>query len=163
MVVSPQRFQALATKLGALEEDLQEERERRAELEATVDEQAETISRLQQRIAELDDRTDMLSLVEDADKADGKQRSSALIQHLVRAAEHREQRGEPARQAVRRGEAEKALHYPDVDRTTIYDDMRRAERLVGDEDVLQYSDGKLMINLEAADGGTLPTNPGGSE
>lgn len=157
MVVSPQRFQALATKLGALEDDLQEERDRRADLEATVDEQAETISRLQQRVAELDDRTDMLSLVEDADQADGQQRSAALIQHLVRAAQRREQRDEPARQAVDRAEAEQALHYPDVDRTTIYDDMRRAERLVGDEDVLQYSDGELTINLEHADGDTLST------
>ena len=163
MVVTPQRIQALANKVGALEEELRDEQEARRDLQETVDEQRETIARLKRRVAELDDRTDMLSLVEDADKADGQQRSAALIQHLVRAAERREQRGEPPRQAVDRAEAEQALHYPDVDRTTIYDDMRRAERLVGDEDVLQYSDGELTINLEAADGGTLPTNPGGSE
>jgi chromosome segregation ATPase len=163
MVVSPQRFQALATKLGALEDDLQEERDRRADLEATVDEQAETISRLQQRVAELDDRTDMLSLVEDADQADGQQRSAALIQHLVRAAQRREQRDEPPRQAVDRAEAEQALHYPDVDRTAIYHDMQRAERLFGDEAVLWYDDGELKINLEAAEDDAAFTRSARSE
>jgi hypothetical protein len=59
---------------------------------------------------------------------------------------------------VTRQEAEAALHHPDVDRTTIYDDMRRAVRLVDNKNVLWYESSsggasRLKLDLEA---GELP-------
>lgn len=79
---------------------------------------------------------------------DGHQRAVALVQHLHSAARAREKRDEPPAATVNRDEAEEALHFPDVDRTTIYYDMKRAARLVRDGDVLEYADGELTLDLE---------------
>lgn len=135
-----------------LEDNLAAEREQRRELEAENEE-------LRQRINDLDARTDLLNLVEKADEMSGKQRSVALIQHLRRAAERQADRGNKAKSSVNREGAEAALQYPSVDRTTLYDDMRRAARLVGNKHVLWYEsasggDSRLKLNLEAGD---LPT------
>ncbi|WP_229380519.1 hypothetical protein [Haloarcula marismortui] len=82
----------------------------------------------------------------------GKQRAVTLVQHLHRAAKARERRAEPPAATVDRDEAEEALHYPNIDRTTIYRDMERAARLI-DGDALQYTNGKLRLDLDA---GSLP-------
>jgi hypothetical protein len=97
----------------------------------------------------------------------GEQRSATLLQHLQRAATSGTGNDEDVtatrEAAVTREQAEIALQHPDVDRTTIYDDMRRAVRLVGNEDVCWYESGdgsRLCINLEA---GELPAQFNGSE
>lgn len=151
------RVTALATKLDNLEDELAEERSRREQLEAKLAQREERIDELECRLAAVDDRTDLLDLVEHADDTSGKQRSLALIQHLKRKAEQRTDDDTDAVAAVTRDRAEEVLHHPDVHRTTIYDDMRRAVRLVGDEDILSYDDAgerRLKLNLEA---GALPT------
>lgn len=135
--------------IDELQEQLQEERKERKRLE-------EENENLRNEIERLDARTDLLHLVESSDEMDGRQRSVALIQHLQRAAEKNRERGREAKASVNREEAEGALHHPDVDRTTIYDDMRRAVRLVGNESVLKYESSsgggsRLKLNLEAGD------------
>lgn len=150
-------------RIDDLHDDLADERDARRALEAENQELREEIERL-------DARTDLLRLVEDSDDMTGEQRSVALLQHLRRAAEHERDRGRAAKASVNREEAEEALHYPDVDRTTIYDDLRRAVRLVGNEDVVTYvsdsgGESRLRLNLEAGDLPKdvvgRPTNRGG--
>lgn len=141
--------ETLVEEVEYLQEQLQEEREERQQL-------ASENERLREEIGELRSRTDLLKLVENSDEMGGRQRSVTLIQHLRRAAERERDRGQKAKASVNREEAESALQYPDVDRTTIYDDMRRATRLVGDEAVLWYESSsgggsRLKLNLEAGD------------
>lgn len=147
------RVDALSTQLDDVREQLDEEREQRRDLERQLDERDERIADLEDEVNRLDARTDLLEIVENADQMDARQRAVTLVQHLHRAAKARERRDEPPAAAVNRNEAEEALHYPDVERTTIYRDMERAARLVGNEDVLKYADGELRIDLNA---GTLP-------
>lgn len=142
------RLDALRTKVGRLEDDLDAERERREELEAELERRDHRIDDLEQRLAEIDRRTDLLSFVQGADDADGEQRSAALLLHLKREAEQSN-----GRAAVDRDGAARALHHPDVERTTIYRDMERVARWVGNDDVCAYDDGTLRLNLDA---GALP-------
>ncbi|MFD1601084.1 hypothetical protein [Halobellus rarus] len=137
-------------------EDLQDQmQEIRAEQRRIQEGQTD----LQASIEQIDTRTDLLRLVESSDEMSGKQRSVALIQHLRRAAMRERERGRTAKASLNREEAERALQYPAIDRTTVYTDMDRAERLVGDRDVLWYESNssgrsRLKLNLEAGD---LPT------
>ena len=114
---------------------------------------------LRDAVDHIDSRTDLLRLVENSNEMSGKQRSVALIQHLRRAAIRERERGRAAKASINREEAERALQYPDIDRTTIYTDMDRAERLVDDKEILWYEshsggDSRLKLNLEV---GELPT------
>jgi uncharacterized coiled-coil DUF342 family protein len=132
-----------------LEEQLQEEREERRRLEDENEELREEIERLHAR-------TDLLRLVDNSDEMTGKQRSMTLIQHLKKQAETHRDRDREAKASVNREEAESALQYPNVDRTTIYDDMRRAARLVDNKNVLWYESAsgggsRLRLNLDAGD------------
>lgn len=151
------RMDAFSTRLQHLENHFEEQldavREQRDRAREDVRELQEEVDRLRSRVDELDARTDMLRVVEEADELSGKQRSLALLQHLRRAAEAKADDGGLEKAGVDKDGAKKALHYPDVDRTTIYSDMNRCERLVGDDDVCWYEDGLLRLNLEA---GSLP-------
>lgn len=156
------RLEAHSNRFDNLEQELADAREERDDLREEVTELREENRELREEIERLDARTDLLQLVDDSDDLDGEQRSTALIQHLRRAAERQRERGRDAKASVTREEAEEALHYPDVDRTTIYSDMERAERLVGNKDVLRYESStggasRLKLNLEAGD---LPAGVG---
>ena len=145
------RVDALSKGLAAARESDEAERQERRRLQEENDELREEIERL-------DARTDLLKLVDNSDDMTGQQRSITLIQNLHRAALKERDRGRSAKASVNREEAETALQHPDVDRTTTYDDMRRAVRLVGDEQLLKYSTAtgggsRLKLNLEA---GNLP-------
>ncbi|WP_233563267.1 hypothetical protein [Haloarcula sp. Atlit-7R] len=146
------RLDALSTQVSGLREELHDEREEREELEDELAARDERIDKLEAEVARLDARTDILEVVENADKMSGKQRAVTLVQHLHRAAKARERRDEPPAATVDRDEAEEALHYPNIDRTTIYRDMERAARLI-DGGALQYSNGELRLDLDA---GSLP-------
>ena len=142
-------------EIEELQSDLEEERHERQRVE-------EENKELKSEIEQLDARTDLLRLVESSDEMSGKQRSVALIQNLRREAERKRDRGKEATASVTRKEAERALQHPDVDRTTIYDDMKRAVRLVGDKNVLAYDSktgggSRLTLDLEA---GEIPTSVG---
>lgn len=130
------------------------------QLEAKNDAKTETIQELREELAEVRQSTNLLHLVEEADQLDAEQRSAALLQHLKQAAERERTRGRTPKQSVNRDQADEALHYPDVERTTIYTDMKRAARLLGDEDVVWYGEGdtgekRLFINLDAAEDSTV--------
>ena len=165
----PQPRDADSDGTDRLEETLQVALTKISELNERVDEvesDNETLSqenhRLKQRVADLEGRTDLLRLVENSDELTGKQRSITLLQHLQKAAQNSDGNADDptsSQQAsVTREQAEIALQHPDVDRTTIYTDMQRAARLVGDEDVCWYDTGgsgaQLFLDLEA---GELPT------
>lgn len=146
--------------LAELESRLDAQSEGLSALWDLVDELQEENEQLRERVDELDARTDLLQVVEKADDLTARQRSIVLLQHLRRAADRKRERGQPAKASVDRDEAEAALKYPDVERTTIYTDMQRAARLVGNEDVCWYESGghgesRLKLNLEA---GELPAN-----
>lgn len=146
------RLDALSKQVSGLREELHDERDEREELEDELAARDERIEELEAEIARLDARTDILEVVENADKMSGKQRAVTLVQHLHRAAKARERRDEPPAATVDRDEAEEALHYPNIDRTTIYRDMERAARLI-DGSALQYTNGELRLDLDA---GNLP-------
>jgi septal ring factor EnvC (AmiA/AmiB activator) len=146
------RLDALSKQVSGLREELHDERDEREELEDELAARDERIDELEAEVARLDARTDILEVVENADKMSGKQRAVTLVQHLHRAAKARERRDEPPAATVDRDEAEEALHYPNIDRTTIYRDMERAARLI-DGDALQYTNGELRLDLDA---GSLP-------
>jgi chromosome segregation ATPase len=155
LVAVESRLEAHSKRFESLHEELEEERGKRRELERKLEAQEDYTQELEREIAQLDSRTDLLNLVQSSHEMDGEQRSTVLIQHLYRAAEKRRDRGEPAKSSVNRGEAATALQHPDVERTTIYQDMKRAVRLVGDESVLWYgsaSDGEARLKLDLETG-----------
>ena len=148
----------LEARVDALSKGLAAARESDDELKDDLRRLQEENDELREEIERLDARTDLLKLVDNSDDMTGQQRSITLIQNLHRAALKERDRGRSAKASVNREEAETALQHPDVDRTTTYDDMRRAVRLVGDEQLLKYStatggESRLKLNLEA---GNLP-------
>jgi len=147
------RLEAHSKRLESLEEELDGVREERDALRNEVEDLEEENEELREEIEELDARTDLLRLVENNDEMDAEQYAAALVQHLKQAAERARDRGREGKASVDREEAEAALKYPDVKRTTIYKYMRDAVDLVGDEELLWYeSNGygqtRLKINLE---------------
>ena len=143
------RLKNLEGEMDELRGELAEEREERRRLEEENEE-------LRQEVEELHGRTDLLRLVENSDEMDAKQRRVALIQHLQKAAERERERERKAMASVNWEEALSALQYPDIDRTTIYDDLRETPRLVGNENVLWYEsssggESRLKLNLERGD------------
>jgi len=125
-------------------------------LEEKLDDRDEQIEALEDTVAELDARTDMLRLVEDSDELSAHERSTALLQHLQKQAYNSS--GDDSTR-IGRDQTEKALHYPDIDRTTFITDMRRCVKLVGDEDVCWYEGRNqgnsqksfLYLDLESGD------------
>jgi len=107
---------------------------------------AERIDELEARVADLEERTDMLRLIEDSDDLTAKQRSTALIQHAFQEVRNNDR----TQVTFDRDRAAEILHYPDVDRTTIYSDMERCQRLIGDKDICQYFK-KSQTDTDAAE------------
>jgi len=151
------RIDALSQQISELRDLHADERQARVRLEDDLAAERERRYKLQDDLDEIDARTDLLSILKaDADQMDGRARSAALILHLKRAAERRRERGDVAKASVNRDQAEEALHHPDVERTTIYRDMRRAVRLVDDKRVLAYEsasggESRLKLDLENGD------------
>jgi len=144
--------------LARLDNRIDELEDRVETQQATIEHQQEAIDRLERENEELRARTDLLSLVEDSEEMDGFQRSVTLLQHLQNKAQQEAGRGRSESAAVDHDKALEALHHPGVDRTTVYSDFQRAERLVGDTDVCRYDGGRparLILNLENGD---LPTD-----
>lgn len=131
--------------VGAIISDL-------VELEERVDERFDEI---QDRLDDLERRTDMLQLVEDVDEMAAKQRSITILQHM-----HRKLLASDDLDAIHltKDDVETALHFPDIDRTTYYTDMRRCQRLVGNDDICWYkkaSEGDLdeaAVYLDLSEG-----------
>lgn len=150
------RLEAHSKRMDALEDELDDVREERDALRDDVEALQEENEELREEIERLDARTDLLNLVENSDEMTAKQRRIVLIQHLKKAAEKERERGRDAKASVNKDEAEAALRYPDIDRTTIYDDLREAPDLVGKKNVLWYEsssggESRLKLNLEKGD------------
>lgn len=152
----------LTARLDAMSKQIRTLRETNARLQTEIEElrqqneqQDYRFGSLEESLQRLDERTTLLNLVESSDQLDGRQRSIVLIQHLRKKALRRQDRGDPPLAEIDRDGAEEALQFPDVDRTTIYDDMRRAARLVDNEAVVWYdatgSRARLRINLDRGD------------
>lgn len=150
------RLEAHSKRIESLEDERDEVRKERDALRGEVEELRQENEDLRAEIERLDARTDLLSFVENSDEMTAKQRRIALIQHLKKAAEKERERGRDAKASMNKEEAEAALKYPDIDRTTFYDDLRKAPRLVGMNDVLWYEsnsggESRLKLNLENGD------------
>ena len=150
------RLEAHSKRIETLEDELDDVRTERDTLRGEVEALQQENKDFRAEIERLDARTDLLSLVENSDEMTAKQRRIALIQHLKKAAEKERERGRDAKASLNKEEAEAALKYPDIDRTTFYDDLRKAPRLVGKKDVLWYEGGtggesRLKMNLENGD------------
>jgi uncharacterized small protein (DUF1192 family) len=134
-----------SAEIQRLREELEQEREARQRAEAD----------LKRDIRDLDDRTDIQRFVERAESANGEQRSMALLQHLKRKALKRQRDGREPIAMMDHAAADEALHYPEVDRTTIYSDMRRVTRWVSDDEMCWYDSGELWLDL-SVESSTLP-------
>lgn len=160
-----QRWSDMSESTGMYEQvmdDIVALEDRLDEFEQRLD----SLEQLAERVDDLDARTDIMQLVDDSDDLSGKARSLRLLQHMQRKAT----RQSMDRIALTHGQAEEALHYPDLDRTTIYTDMRRCETLVEDDAIAWYEtadEGNLdeaCIVLDydqfqaAADAGELPAD-----
>jgi len=106
-------------------------------LEETVDDLEDRVGQindLRDRVQRLEERTDMLRLVEETEQQDYQQRRAALWQHCVREA-----RQTATEQTVLdREDVERVLHHPDVDRTTLINDMVKVADAVDRVDVATY-------------------------
>lgn len=131
------RVDDLEDENDSLRDQLDAERRQRKELKRDLD----------ARIGELDNRTDMMRHVEDAEQSSGERRAVALLQHLRRKAEKKRREGDEPKVRIDREQAASALHHPEIDRTTYYDDMRRVSRFVGDADACWYDGGELYLDL----------------
>jgi predicted RNase H-like nuclease (RuvC/YqgF family) len=150
------RLEAHSKRIESLEDELEDVREERDALRGEVEDLRQENEDLRAEIERLDARTDLLSLVENSDEMTAKQRRIALIQHLKKAAEKARERGRDAKASMNKDKAEAVLKYPDIDRTTFYDDLRKAPRLVGKKDILWYDsssggESRLKMNLENGD------------
>jgi len=153
-------LEAHSSQLAHLREELHDAREEQDVLRETIESLQRENDELREEIARLDARTDLLTVFEEVDQMEAKQRSVVLIQHLKREAERKRGNDRDAKAAVDRKEAARALQFPDLHRTTIYSDMRRAAEMVDDENVLRYAKNsgdqrRLELDLEAGD---LPGN-----
>lgn len=134
------RVDDLEAENEKLREQLALERQRRKDVER----------RLESQIDELDQRTDLLQLVETVENADAKQRSAALLQHIRRKASRlAPDDGPHPGVVVDHHDAEEALHYPDIHRSTLYGDMKRVVSMIDDSDVCWYDDGELWFQPDA--------------
>jgi predicted RNase H-like nuclease (RuvC/YqgF family) len=150
------RLEAHSKRIESLEDEREDVRKEHDALRGEVEGLQQENKDLRAEIERLDARTDLLSLVENSDEMTAKQRRIALIQHLKKAAEKERERGRDAKASMNKEEAEAALKYPDIDRTTFYDDLRKAPRLIGMNDVLWYEsnsggESRLKLNLENGD------------
>ena len=99
-----------------------------------LEERLDDLDRLAGRVDELDARTDIMQLVDTTDELSGRARSLRLLQHMQRRAD----RNNLSAVTLTHEQAQEALHYPDLDRTTIYSDMRRAASLIDDDAICRY-------------------------
>lgn len=142
----------LLEDLVALETRFETVESRNEDLEAQV-------RQLSSRVEMLESRTDVLQLVEKSDDLDAKDRSVAVLLHMQREI----QKQDADRTVLTPDQVDRALNHPDIHRTTLYEDMKRCERLVGDDGVCKYhgdgygdiQDASLVLNLAA---GELPAD-----
>jgi len=138
------------TMLDAVIEDLAALTERVEHLEDDIAHVAD----LRERVQRLEERTDMLRLIERVDTIDAQQRRAALWQHCVR--EVRQSRA--GKIALTHDDVERVLHHPDVDRTTLYEDMRKVAAQTPEE-IATYrpqadslsGNAELQVNLRGVD------------
>jgi len=138
----------LVADLDSRVEALEEEKER---LQETVEQQA-------QRIDELDERTDIMALVQEADSVSARQRRVALLTNLKRDAEERARAGKKRSATLNQEQAAKALYHPDIHRTTYYTDFETIEEWVGNKNVCRYvseSGGGSHLLLDLTNGDLL--------
>lgn len=135
----------LETRMEGLEEENQDLREQLEQIE----------SHHGQRIDELDERTDIMTLVEEAEDVAPKQRRTMLLLHMKKMAEDRAHNGKKKSFTVTQEQANEALHAPDIDRTTFYTDFRKIEEWVGNKNVCQYisdTGGESRLELDLTNG-----------
>lgn len=150
------RLDAHTKRMDAIEDDLAETRKERDDLRDDVADLQEENAELREEIERLHARTDLLNLVEDSDELTAKQRQTVLIQNLKRAAEKEEERGRKPKASLSPDEAEAALNHPYDDETHVYRDLKRAAKLLGNEEILWYDSSgygntRLKIDLTKGD------------
>lgn len=137
---------SLANSNGHLRDQLEDERQRRQDVEARL-------TAVENELDSLDELTDLLTDVRQNAADDQERRIAIILRTLYEDAASRPA-GEPARAAMSAKEAwnnvSRAVH-----RTQSYDDLRRAADLVGDTDVCWYDeDGdpqQLVLDLDAGE------------
>lgn len=147
------RVEQQSKLIEALSDEVADEREARQEAEAEMQEMKGQQKALKKMVEDLKSRTNMLRMIQESGNAPPEQRRAAMLQHLEKKAKAKEDRPDEAVANKAKAEldherAEEILHYPDIDRTTLYNDMSKAAEMVDNEHVCYYENGKLVVNLE---------------
>lgn len=124
-------------------------REENRELRAENERLWEVIESLQGRVDEIDERTQPLTLRSDADELTAQQRRSLLLMHLTQKARNRSD-GKPVAE-ITTDEWRKFLNFPELDRTTFTQDLRRTGEKHGNHPAVSYNDGSLVLDLREVD------------
>lgn len=135
----------LETRVEAVEDENEDLRKQINQLE----------SRHGERIDELDERTDIMTLVEEAEDVSPKQRRTMLLLHMKKMAEDRARNGKKKSFTVTQEQANEALHAPEIDRTTFYTDFQKLEEWVGNKNVCKYisdTGGESRLELDLTNG-----------
>ena len=152
--------QAAFQKAQAAEQEATECKDRLEAMETDLAAAERENEQLRAELAEVRERTDLLQAVKQASALESEEKAAVCIQNLFNKA-----RNNDGKAALPPVEGLSALGNS-VDRTTIYDVYRRAERLVGDDDLLWYQseargsdkNSRLILDLNA---GTLPSTVAG--
>jgi len=157
-------IEARDQRIDALEERLEELEAENNSLRDRLDEQARETEAQWAEIETVQDRTDLLQFIENADQTSAAEARAAILQHMWRMV--RDEEGEDRVYAMSRSKTEEILHGPDVHRTTINSWMRdTAEQLVGNGDVCWYEGGdpgpggqeaRIVLDMRGRDHAALP-------
>ncbi len=149
-------------KAKSAESELGDLREDHADLQTEVETLRDENAALEQELDEVRERTDLLQAVRQASSLDSEEQAAVCIQNL-----HNKAQNNDGRASLSPSEGLSALGHS-IDRTSVYDVYRRAERLVGDDDLLWYQseprnadkNSRLILDLTE---GSLPSTVAGHD
>lgn len=142
------RLDAQRTYIESLEHEIGDLKEELAETKQDLEEAQRERDELRAYLNDVDSRTDMLRFVDHAEEPSAEQMRIAILQHMWRAV--KDENPGDRYYSMDASKTNEALHYPDVDRTTVLRWMRTTPRIVGDDGVCWYDGGDAGPSGEPA-------------
>jgi len=153
------KLKAQSNAIKALEDEIAARDERIDELEQKITQLVVDTDAQWEDIQELQNRTNLLGLLEDVDELDTDQMRGAILLHMQSMVGD-----DNPRYAMDWDKTNEILHDPDVHRTTINGWMSDAADAVGDDTVCWYEGGqrgpngqpaRIVVDIQAADATVL--------
>jgi chromosome segregation ATPase len=161
-----QQLKDLRSKVDSLSNGLAYVREELDKRDETIEEQNAYIERLEQRVMDLEERTDLQQHIQDAGALDVEERAGVCVQTLVNRARKKQRNGGAPTASMDYNGADAALGGT-LSREQLLRALRRAAEII-DGDAVRFisesrasqKNSRLVLDLEA---GTLPSKAGGVE